>query len=164
MMDLLRRLLGGSQSEPDGSAERERRDLRSATLPDGQRHLIQGPQLEVVGESQYRPVFSKMLGRKAEGHLAIVDAAMVWEPKNKYDPNAIAIQVGGVTCGYLVKADAKRYRPVMERCRDQGFTPVVRGDIRGGFRQDDGTWAHYGIVLYVASPEKILNPGSTKPT
>lgn len=161
-MGFLRRMFGGSSTQAVVELPiRERRDFRSQSLPAGHDHLIQGPALEAVGESQYQDAIDKFVGRRPEGHNDIVDAAMVWEPKNQYDPNAVAVQIGGRTCAYLARADAKRYRPVMEWCRSEGFVPVVRGDVRGGFRQPDGTWADFGIRLYVASPDKLL--GRTAP-
>ena len=144
--------LGGSSShvaEQPVATEipaKERRDLRSPSLPAGHRHLIQGPPVDVVGESQYRDAIENSVGRRAEGHQDIVDAVMVREPENRYDPNAIAVQVGGQTCGYLARADAVRYLPVMEWCRSEGFVPVVRGDINGGWRDPDGTWADFGFA------------------
>jgi hypothetical protein len=156
-MGFLRRLFGGSSTHAaEELPARERRDLRSQSLPAGHDYLIQGQGLEVVGESQYRAAIERAVGRRPEGHNDIVDAMMVWEPTNRYDPNAIAVQMDGQTCGYLARADAKRYRPVMEWCQSEGFVPVVRGDVHGGFRQPDGTWADFGIRLYVASPNKLL--------
>jgi hypothetical protein len=169
-MGFLRRLFGGSSEQPAKQPvateipERERRDLRSTSLPAGHRHLIQGPPLDVVGESQYRGAIENAVGRRAEGHQDIVDAAMVWEPSNRYDANAVAIQIEGRTCGYLPRADAKRYRAVMEWCRAEGFVPVVRGDVHGGWRQEDGSWADFGIHLYVASPSKLLGRSMPAPS
>jgi hypothetical protein len=153
VMGFLRRLLGGSPPTP---TERQRLDLRAATLADGYERLIQGPMLDVVGESNYRAAIETVVGRRPEGHQDIVDAMLVWEPDNQFDPNAIAVQIGGRTCGYVPRPDAKRYRPVMEWCRTEGFVPVVRADVSGGWRLDDGSWAHFGIRLYVAMPDKLL--------
>jgi hypothetical protein len=66
------------------------------------------------------------------------------------------VEFGGQRVGYLSRGDAIRYKPVMDWCRAEGFIPVVRGDVRGGWQEDDGTWADFGITLYVASPEKLL--------
>lgn len=147
--------------------EVERRDLRAERLPDGFRHLIQGGSIDVVGESQYRAAIERAVGQRPEGHRDVVDAALVWEPSNPYDENAMAVQIEGQTCGYLPREVAKRYRPVMEWSRDEGFVPVVRGDVGGGWRQADGSWADFGIRVYVASPRKLLGrevvPATTHP-
>jgi hypothetical protein len=44
----------------------------------------------------------------------------------------------------------------MELARTEGFVPVVRADIGGGWEKDDGSWADFGIRLYVATPDEIL--------
>lgn len=159
-MNFLRRLLGGGSSaaaEPTGEHPgRKRRDLRADALPDGYLRLIQGPSLDVAGESQYRAAIEQAVGRRPEGHQDVIDAALVWEPRNRYDPNAIAVQIQGRTCGYLPREVAERYRPVMEWCRDEGFVPVVRADVSGGWQQSDRSWADFGIRVYVASPRKLL--------
>lgn len=136
-------------------------DLR-ADLPPGHKHIIQGPAIEVVGESHHREDIEAAVGRRPEGHRTIVDAALVWEPDNPADPNAIAVQIAGGTCGYLSRLDAKHYRPVMEWARTQGFVPVVRADVSGGWQMADGSWADLGIRLYLASPDKIM--GRPMPT
>jgi hypothetical protein len=152
-------LRGRVVTEPQETPERERRDLRGE-LPPGHQLLIQGPELAVAGESNYRDAIERVVGRRAEGHKAIVNAALIAEPQNRYDPNAIAVRVDGHTFGYLPRADAIRYKPVMDWAREQGFVPCVRADVKGGWREDDGSWADFGIRLYVASPEKILDPRS----
>lgn len=148
-----------SKARATVSTDRQAQDFRAATLPPGFERLIQGPPLNVVGESHYRAKIERVVGRAAEGHADIVDATLVAEPTNKHDPNAIAVQLGGVTCGYLSRTDAKRYGPVVEWATTRGVTPVVRGDVKGGWRDEYGEWADFGIVLYVASAEKILGRG-----
>jgi hypothetical protein len=149
---------GQGAAPPD---DRARIDLRQP-LPAGYRHLIQGQGLKVVGESQYRKVIESHVGRRPEGHKTIIDAALVREPGNRYDNNAIAVRFGDKTVGYLARPDAIRYAPVLEWARTQGFVPVTRADVNGGWRQDDGSWADFGITLYVASPKKILDPKASE--
>lgn len=158
-MSFLRRLLGAATTAPQEPEERLRVDLRRDLQP-GHEMMLQGPGLAVVGESKYRAEIEAAAGgKKAIGHKAVVNAALVAEPDNRYDPNAIAIAIDGRTCGYLARTDAKRYKPVMTWARELGIVPCCRADIYGGWRQEDGTWADFGITLYIASPEKILNRG-----
>lgn len=161
-MGFLRRILGGApvpQQEPGPPQERGRVDLRG-DLPAGHELMLQGPGLQVVGESKYRAEIESVVGgKKAAGHKAVVNAALVAEPHNRYDPNAIAIVIAGRTCGYLSRAQAKRYQPVMAWASEQGIVPCCRADIFGGWRAQDGSWADFGITLYIASPEKILGRG-----
>jgi hypothetical protein len=151
----LRRLFGATPELPT-PRERQRLDHRAETLPVGYKRLIQGPPLDVHGESHHRAEIEAAVGRRPEGHQDIVDAALVWEPDNPWDPNAIAVQVAGRTCGYIPKLDAKRYRPVMKWARNQGFVAVVRADVTGGWQLPDQSWAEFGIRLYLASPDQIL--------
>jgi hypothetical protein len=161
-MNFLRRLFGSPRS-PGTPQERQRLDHRAETLPAGYKRLIQGQPLEVHGESHHRAEIEAAVGRRPEGHQDIVDAMLVLEPDNQWDPNAIAVQVAGRTCGYVPKLDAKRYRPVMEWARAQGFVPVVRADVTGGWQLPDGAWADFGIRLYLASPNKILGQPEPPP-
>ena len=151
-MGFLQRLFGGASapSQPEWS------DLRADEPAHGYRRLTQGRSLAVVGESNYRADIEFAVGCRPEGHHDVVDAVLIWEPTNPYDENAIAVQVAGRTCGYISRADSQRYRPVMEWCRDEGFLPIVRADVRGGGQQGDGSWMEFGIKLYVASPDRLL--------
>jgi collagen type III alpha len=124
-------------------------------LPDGYKHVVQGPPLPVVGESFHRDAIERVVGRRPEGHYAIVDAAIALNPENPVDPEAVAIWIGGQLCGHLSRADAAKWRPVLGWYAERGIVPVARGDVLGGWRQSDGTWADFGITLYVATPEDL---------
>ena len=164
-MGFLRRLFGGAPADPrQEPQERVRADLRG-DLPAGYELMLQGPGLQVVGESKYRAEIEAAVGgKKAVGHKAVVNAALVAEPSNRYDPNAIAVVIGGRTCGYLARADAKRYKPVTDWARQRGVVPCCRADIYGGWREQNASWADFGITLYIASPEKILDRGQPSVT
>ncbi len=171
-MGILQRLFGRRPDEPrpldvqivigppwgspsQSRRARERIDTRGP-LPEGHRILVQGSPVRVVGESFHRADIEAVVGRKAEGHRVVANASLVAEPDNPKDPNAIAVVVSGRTCGYLSRADAMRYQPVMAWAREQGFVLCVRADIYAGGRGDDGSWEDFGVTLYVATPEKIL--------
>ena len=51
----------------------------------------------------------KMFGSKEIGSFALVR-----EPENPYDPNAIRVQVGEYMLGYIPRADAKDLAPLMD--------------------------------------------------
>jgi hypothetical protein len=142
-----------------GAAKRERVDLRT-DLPPGHKRLIQSqvqaPPIKVVGESYRRDTIEAAVGVRSEGHRTLIDATLVAEPDNPYDPNAIAVHFAGTMCGYFSRLDARRYRPVMEWAQTEGFVPVVRADVGGGWQKDDGSWADFGIRLYVATPDELL--------
>jgi hypothetical protein len=160
-MGFLRRLLGGSSApatEPiptlPATDTRERLDLRGE-LPPGCEVLVQGPPVKVVGESFYRDAIQAAVGLRPEGHRTIVDAAIVLDSLNPVDPGAVAIWIGGQVCGHLSRADAVEWHPVIAWYAHNYITPVARGDVNGGWLMEDGTWANYGITLYVATPQDL---------
>lgn len=61
--------------------------------------------LSVVGESQYQPA----LKRVARGGQ-LCWAALVPEPENAFDANAVVVQIDSATVGYLSRGDARRYQ------------------------------------------------------
>ena len=150
----------GSEAQSGRSAtekpppDRPRIDRRGPLAP-GCKKVIQGPPLEVVGESFHRDAIEAFLGISPDGHSAIVDAVLALEPSNPFDPHAVAVSVGGRVVGYLAKADAAAWRPVLAWYAERGITPVARGDVLGGWRKNDGTWADFGITLHVASPDTL---------
>jgi ssDNA-binding Zn-finger/Zn-ribbon topoisomerase 1 len=160
-MGFLRRLLGGPSAPATPAIPtvpvndtRERLDLR-AELPPSCEVLVQGPPLKVVGESFYRDAIQAAVGLRPEGHRTIVDAAIVLDPDNPVDPGAVAIWIGGQLCGHLSRADAVQWQPVIAWYAHNHITPVARGDVNGGWLIADGTWADYGITLYVATPRDL---------
>lgn len=165
-MGFLRRLLGQAEPithvESDGPAaardrfDRPAVDLRRA-VPAGGVLLADGPARKIVGESHYRAAIARQAGgRRASGTNVTVYAALVREPQNRYDENAVAVQIGGERCGYLTRAAAKSYGPAVELLAGRGQVGFCRAEIRGGWRFDDGTWADYGVTLHVARPKELL--------
>ena len=162
-MGFLRRLLGGApapQREPEAPQQRERVDLRRDLLPEYEL-MLQGPELAVVGGLQV-PGRDRGggRGRKPAGHKAVVNAALVAEPANRYDADAIAVVIAGRTCGYLARAGREALQAghgLGARARDHALLP--RRHLRRLATDPDGSWADFGITLYIASPEKILNRG-----
>lgn len=159
-MGILRRLFGGPPAAPEPSASvppgdaRVRVDLR-VTLPPGFEQLPQGPAVKVVGESFHRDAIEAIVGQRPEGHRTIVDAAIAFDPGNPVDPAAVGVWIGGAICGHLSRADAKEWQPIVASYAARGSVPVARGDVSGGWRQPDGTWAEFGITLYAATPRDL---------
>jgi hypothetical protein len=61
--------------------------------------------LGVVGESQYQPA---LLGVAKRGRFC--EAALIPEPDNPFDVNAVVVQINGATVGYLPRSHARRYQ------------------------------------------------------
>jgi hypothetical protein len=161
-MSFLKRLFGSATdaAPAPAPAERVQVDLRGELPPDA--FLCpqgQGGELysvSVAGESFYRAAIERAVRRRPEGHRTIIHAALVWEPNNKYDSNAIAVQLGGATCGHFPREEARAYRPVMERLVALRKTAYARADIRGGWQDADGSWADFGTEIRLAKPEALL--------
>lgn len=96
--------------------------------------------LEVVGEANYQEdLWSICGGRSRERVRVDVVVALVPEPSNPYDSNAISIQIDGRVVGYLSRDDAKVFRPAVERLMSEsGAVVALRGVVVGGGLRDDG--------------------------
>jgi HIRAN domain-containing protein len=80
-------------------------------------------------------------------------AALLPEPTNEYDPNAIAVHAVGVgLVGYLDRETALDFAPVFEELARQGYAvgscPAM---LMGG--TSGKSW---GVVLCLSSPEAVL--------
>jgi hypothetical protein len=67
-----------------------------------------------VGESNYQEALSRVCGSSRWEDVRFdCIAALVREPNNPYDSNAISVQVEGQIVGYLSREDAKAYGPLV---------------------------------------------------
>ena len=153
-MGFLRRLLG-SQSEPTPDPKRPPTiDLgdQRGELPAGGFALLSGPGMEVVGESHYRDAIAGIAGGTRRDAVKLVTwAALVPEPENQYDGNAVGVRIGGVKVGHLSRDDAAAFAPVLARLTAAGLVGHGRADIYGGWDRGPTERGDYGITLYVGS-------------
>lgn len=132
---------------------------RAASAPvsrDGVR-LPGGANVEVKGESHYQDALEVACGGKCEeGHHLAVTAVLVPEPHNPYDSNAVQVCVDGRVVGYLSRAAAAAYAPILRR---RTTTYTCAGTIVGGWVREDCDGirdeGHFGITLDLASPSKL---------
>jgi hypothetical protein len=112
-----------------------------------------GGTVEVVGEASYQAELDRICGGRCEdGHNREVMAALVPEPSNPYDENAVAIQVDGMRVGYLSRADALAYRPVVAQLSKRNTVGACQAVIRGGWDRGGGDTGNYGVSLSLAGP------------
>jgi hypothetical protein len=79
------------------------------------------------------------------------------EPTNAYDPNAVMVQIGGSVVGYLSRADAVAYQPVLEAVRRMGFQAFgCHASLTGGWDRGAGDRGSFGVVLHLATPRELL--------
>lgn len=111
----------------------------------------------VVGESHYQQALSlvcqgKVSGDDFDSHIPVT-AVLVPEPENKWDGNAVRIDVRiddqTVKVGYLSSEIAKKYQPELLKLRDKGFLCTCPAYVAGGGDRN------YGIYLHVIYPEHL---------
>jgi hypothetical protein len=137
-MGIFDRLRGGSKDTT----------LRATELPAGET-------VEIVGEANYQPAIARACGStKWEDVHCEITAAVVPEPGNEHDPNAVAIFIGGEKVGYLSRGDALDYQPAIKALRAAGYEAgVCRGCIAG--RGPGGETMNLGVFLYLAGPNEL---------
>jgi hypothetical protein len=105
----------------------------------------------VVGESHYQDELARLAGPKREGGVELeVQAVLVPEPKNPFDPNAVAIYINGHgKVGYLSREDAIAFQPAANEWVSEGKTAVCEAVILGG---DSGRGTQFCVWLHIQAP------------
>lgn len=116
-----------------------------------------GRDVEVKGEAQYQEALSAICGGKcADGHQKKVTAALLPEPDNRYDRNAVQVFVENRLVGYINRDDAADYSPVLQRMlRKVKATGACDAVIVGGWDRGAGDTGHFGIWLKLAPADAI---------
>lgn len=126
------------------------------------RQLNEDGRLPVVGESFYQEALHLVADGKAfevdiSSHLP-VQTALIPEPENPYDDNAVRVDIvrGNKTLkvGYLARDLAIKYQPKLLGLRRAGEFGVCAGRITGG------GWKYYGIYLHLAPASELLSAPS----
>ena len=124
--------------------------------------LLAGRRLiNVAGESHYQDALRALTATDgSEPVRGDFEAVLVPESDNRFDPNAVRVEISGRQIGYLPRAEAAAYRPMLERLAARGrrgsCEAVVSG--RGG---SSGT-SNIGVFLRLPEPdetEPVLDPG-----
>ncbi|MFN2490117.1 MAG: HIRAN domain-containing protein [Actinomycetota bacterium] len=117
--------------------------------------------LQVVGESYYQDALEQVCGgRCEEGASEEVIAALVLNPDNTWDPNAVSVEVNGKRVGHLPRTAAEAYQPVGKHLAELGMVGVCNAYIAGGWERKRGKdRGHFGISLDLAAPENCLPEG-----
>jgi hypothetical protein len=116
-----------------------------------------GIEVGVVGESHYQDALTAIAGGKGPDSAYIqTQAALVLEPSNPYDPNAVAVYVDGRKVGHLPRAAAEAYGAVGRQLAAQQQVGVCQAVIVGGWDRGDGDTGHFGVRLDLAHPDELL--------
>ncbi len=108
----------------------------------------------VVGESHYQDALKAVAGGRTENgpRRPCVVAELVREPKNRYDRNAVRVDIDGRTVGRIPAEDAPRYHEAIEHLRKQGLPATCRATILGGWDRGAADRGSFGVELD-CSPE-----------
>jgi collagen type III alpha len=117
------------------------------------------PNIDVVGESSYESQIRAQFGRLArdQDQEIFTEAALIPEPDNPYDSNAVSVRIGQLVVGYLSRDDARAYASVLHRVAASGVQAIVPVRIWGVERSDyDGRGSRFYSSVRVALPEPHL--------
>lgn len=108
-----------------------------------------------VGEASYQDALRHICGSdRWEDVRCEVNAVLVPEPANKYDPNAVMVQVDGQMVGYLSRVDAVEYGRVVRLLADEGSVIACGALIAG--RGPGSDTPNLGIFLHLPTPDAAL--------
>jgi hypothetical protein len=106
--------------------------------------------VEVVGESAHQSALEAIAGgRTRDSARKHVDAVLILEDDNKYDPNAVRVEVAGKTVGYLSREDAPAYRAHLAALGQPKARGACHARIVGGWDRGVGDQGSYGVYLDV---------------
>jgi hypothetical protein len=147
MMRFLRAFLGGSLwGSTPGVANHSTTPVRVAQAGPQVITDLRGFPFEVVGQSHYQDALRDIVGGYRRDSQAVeATAVIVLDPANRFDPNAVRVEIEGKTVGYIPAEKALRVGVLM---REQGIkTANVEAQIRGGWRTNQYDQGHFGVQL-----------------
>jgi hypothetical protein len=104
--------------------------------------------LPVVGESHYQEAIAEIAGGKSEdGAHCHCQATLFLEDENRYDRNAVRVEIDGRTVGHLARADAVQYRKELRKNGAARATLRCDAIIVGGWSRGDGDEGSFGVRL-----------------
>ena len=105
--------------------------------------------VNVVGESNYQPALEAASGGRTDkgARVPLVTAVLVREPQNRYDPNAVRVDVGGQTVGYLSRNEAPVFHSVLAGVSNMGRHATCRAWLTGGWWRPPSDSGSFGIKL-----------------
>lgn len=167
-MGFLRKLFGAGESAPPEQAPRPITDWSDRAHDDKYHRIaIFDPvrSLHVVGESAYQGTIERIAGGRTVDGAKNRDhvGALLPEPTNPYDKNAVRVvlsqqvarPISGLV-GYLSRADAVAYRPVIDRMAAGGFIVACRASIDGGWDRGDTDRGNFGVRLVLNTPAGLM--------
>lgn len=155
-MNLFKRFLSDRFNAPPPVRLDKPTIFNSETLP------VDYVRVDIVGEGSYQTELGLVAGRpKTEDSVSIWrSAALIPEPDNEFDPNAVMVVIENKTVGYLDRAQAVLFHEMMVDAEMKGDQLTdITAEVRGGWRRD-GLSAAYGVALYFPA---VIAAKLTKP-
>lgn len=125
------------------------------------------PNLEVAGEFAREANIVKVIGGRPAPNKDIeiedVPIALVLEPDNAHDRNAVMVQVNGLTLGYLTREDAKLYQQPLTRLAASGCVATTVGRIWASTDNWDGRKKFRSRVTVALPPVEMMLPLNNPP-
>lgn len=126
-----------------------RPDVQAAATWAQRPTIAPGGEQHVVGESNYQRTLEHAAGGRTPDGCAtsLVTAELVREPRNRYDRNAVRVDIAGQVVGYLPRTDAPRYHQLVTALWEQGLAATCWARLTGGWDRGPGYQGSVGIVL-----------------
>jgi HIRAN domain-containing protein len=87
--------------------------------------------VNVAGETHYQDALHAIAG-DGDGEVRLeTTAALLPEPANPHDPNAVRVEIGGALVGYLPRAAAVAYGAMVREPAGRGRTAVCDAMVAG---------------------------------
>ncbi len=104
---------------------------------------------EVVGESHHQDELLAITGgRRRYGGVDVgVVAELVPEPDNRFDPDAIAVEIDDRVVGYVRREDVEWLRPLIDDSLDMHGLATCEATIRGGWDRGRDEIGWFGVTL-----------------
>lgn len=111
-------------------------------------------EVDIVGESHYQENLEAICGgRTEEGEERDVEAVLILDDKNRFDPMAVRVEIQGKVVGHLDRQAAREYREWLVEIGHPGVTAIWDAVIRGGWDRGQGDRGHYGVTVYIGPVE-----------
>lgn len=121
--------------------------------------VVRDEMVNVVGESNYQAAIRKACCWEpgTDTHFECL-AELVPEPTNRYDPNAVRVDIDGACVGYLSRADAVELGPAISEALAEHGSGLVRAVIAG---RAAGETDNLGVFLHLRLGREIVpdHPG-----
>lgn len=113
-------------------------------------HLKGTRTVSLEGPQHYEKALRKVLRRNKEVDSRVpFTATLVREPRNKYDPSAVAVQAQRKTVGYLPSAEAAKYCEPLDRLGSA--TVTVDAAIYAGHKGG----AYWSVGVRMPRPDRM---------